>query len=204
MLTSDVSCPCSRLKFPTLGGIQRFCAPASPILRKAFTKIVSFGEISQSSFRVSDFYTRSVGVRMDRQQQPERAAVVAIECVAGSSRAEEWSGDMLQTGDVVEEIKIGGSSAVRSPFKGGKNEVQKLLHSAFRRGNTSIDVRVRRQGGEVAELQACIVPHGQAGRRQYVLRSIRDPNYAVGFVNRTESECIALQGTYLFCPSLHS
>ncbi|CAL9042122.1 unnamed protein product [Musa banksii] len=131
-------------------------------------------------------------MRMDRPQQP---SVVAIECVAGSSKAEEWGGDLLQTGDVVEEIKIGGSPDVRCPFKGGKSGVQKLLHSAFKRGDTSIEVRVRRCGGNAAELQACIVPHGPAGRRQYVLRSIRDPNYAVGFVDRMESECIALQGS---------
>ncbi|KAJ8500287.1 hypothetical protein OPV22_010839 [Ensete ventricosum] len=133
---------------------------------------------------------------MDRlRQSSERAAVVAIECVAGSSMAEEWGGDMLQTGDVVEEIKIGGSPAARSPFKGGKSGVQKLLHSAFKRGDTSIEVRVRRCGGGTAELLACIVPRGAAGRRQYVVRCIRDPNYAVGFVDRMESECIALQGS---------
>ena len=135
-------------------------------------------------------------MRMDRlRQSSERAAVVAIECVAGSSKAEEWCGDMLQTGDVVEEIQIGGSPAVHSPFKGGKSGVQKLLHSAFKRGDTSIEVRVRRCGGAAAELQACIVPHSAAGRRQYALRCIRDPNYAVRFVDRMESECIALQGT---------
>ncbi|RWW75872.1 hypothetical protein BHE74_00016066 [Ensete ventricosum] len=131
---------------------------------------------------------------MDRPQSSERGPVVAIECVAGSSKAEEWGGNMLQTGDVVEEIKIGGSPAVHSPFKGGRSGVQKLLHSAFKRGDTSIDVRVQRCGGEAAELQACIVPHSPAGRRQYVLRSIRDPNYAVGFVDRMVSECVALQG----------
>ncbi|KAG6472824.1 uncharacterized protein LOC122029574 [Zingiber officinale] len=133
--------------------------------------------------------------RPQQQQQAERAAVVAIECVAGSSRAEEWGGDMLQTGDVVEEIKIGGSPAIRSPFKGGKSGIQKLLHSAYKRNDTSIEVRVRRCGGEAVGLQACIVPHGSSGRRQYVLRSIHDPNYAVGFVDRLESECIALQGS---------
>ncbi|URE31579.1 hypothetical protein MUK42_03406 [Musa troglodytarum] len=132
---------------------------------------------------------------MDCPQSSERGPVVAIECVAGSSKAEEWGGDMLQTGDVVEEIKIGGSPAVHSPFKGGRSGVQKLLHSAFKRGDTSIEVRVRRCGGEAAELQACIVPHSPAGRRQYVLRSIRDPNYAVGFVDRMVSECVALQGS---------
>ncbi|XP_072991427.1 uncharacterized protein [Typha latifolia] len=131
---------------------------------------------------------------MDRSQA---MAVVAIECVAGSSKAEEWGGgNMLQTGDVVEEIKIGASPPVRSPFKGGKSGVQKLLHAAFKRGDTSIEVRVRRgRDEEHAELQACIVPHESAGRRQYVLRSIHDPNYAVGFVDRMESECIAIQGS---------
>ncbi|KAJ8472123.1 hypothetical protein OPV22_026466 [Ensete ventricosum] len=134
---------------------------------------------------------------MDCPQQP---SVVVIECVAGSSKAEEWGGDLLQTGAVVEEIKIGRSLVVRSPFKGGKSGVQKLLHSAFKRGDTSIEVRVRQCGGNKAELQACIVPRGPAGRRQYVLRCIRDPNYAVGFVDRMESECIALQGTAFVLP----
>lgn len=130
------------------------------------------------------------------------AAVVAIECVAGSSKADEWSGGweaLLQTGDVLEEIKIGNSPAVRSPFKGGSAGVQKLLHAAFKRRDTSIHVHARRAGGNdaatVAELQACIVPHSAAGRRQYVLRSLQDPNYAVGFVDRSERECIAIQGS---------
>nr|XP_010913929.1 uncharacterized protein LOC105039469 [Elaeis guineensis]XP_010913930.1 uncharacterized protein LOC105039469 [Elaeis guineensis] len=132
------------------------------------------------------------------------AAVVAIECVAGSSNADEWSGGgeaLLQTGDVVEQIKIGNSPAVRSPFKGGRAGVLKLLHAAFKRRDTSIYVRARRAGGNDAaaaaavELQACIIPHPAAGRRQYVLRSLQDPNYAVGFVDRSERECIAIQGS---------
>ncbi|XP_008787284.2 uncharacterized protein LOC103705374 [Phoenix dactylifera] len=128
------------------------------------------------------------------------AAVVAIECVAGSSKADEWSGGgeaLLQTGDVVEEIRIGNSPAVRSPFKGGRAGVQKLLHAAFKRGDTSIHVRARRGHGNdaAADLQACIVPHPAAGRRQYVLRSLQDPNYAVGFVDRSERDCIAIQGS---------
>ncbi|XP_010928848.1 uncharacterized protein [Elaeis guineensis] len=129
----------------------------------------------------------------------EAAAVVAIECVAGSRKAEEWGGGgeaLLQTGDVVEEIKIGNSPAVRSPFKGGRAGVQKLLHASFKRGDTSIHVWARRgRGNDPAELQACIVPHPAAGRRQYVLRSLHDPNYAVGFVDRSESECLAIQGS---------
>ncbi|XP_072977409.1 uncharacterized protein [Typha angustifolia] len=132
---------------------------------------------------------------MERSQPSDGTPVVAIECVAGSSKAEEWGGDMLQTGDVVEEIKIRGSPAVRSPFKGGKGGVMKLLHAAFKRGDTSIEVRVRRGPSEYVELEACVVPNESAGKRQYVVRSIHDPNYAVGFVDRMESECIALQGS---------
>lgn len=54
--------------------------------------------------------------------------------------------------------------------------------------------QVRRGLDECAELQACIVPHEAGGKRQYVLRSIHDPNYAVGFVDKMESECMELQG----------
>ncbi|CAN6233702.1 unnamed protein product [Urochloa humidicola] len=162
--------------------------------------------------------------------------VVAIECVAGGSRAEEWgpgSSETVQTGDVVEELLIGvggrgGPAAHAAPFKGGRAALQKLLHAAFKRGETSVEVRVRRhaQGGgqqqlaaggggndsgelaaavggaaTAARMQACIVPQesvggGGIGRsRQYVLRSIRDPNYAVGLVDRMESECIAIRGS---------
>lgn len=142
--------------------------------------------------------------------------MVAIECVAGGSRAEEWgpgSGEMVQTGDVVEELLIGvggrgGPAAHAAPFKGGRAALQKLLHAAFKRGETSVEVRVRRpaQGqlldaATAASMQACIVPQesvggGGIGRsRQYVLRSIRDPNYAVGLVDRMESECIAIRGS---------
>jgi hypothetical protein len=151
-----------------------------------------------------------------------QGVVVAIECVAGGSRAEEWgpgSSEAVQTGDVVEELLIGvggrgGPAAHAAPFKGGRAALQKLLHAAYKRGDTSVEVRVRRhaQGGGSGELapagaataarmQACIVPQesvggGGIGRsgRQYVLRSIRDPNYAVGLVDRMESECIAIRG----------
>lgn len=102
---------------------------------------------------------------------------------------------MLQTGDIVEELKIGNSAPVRSPFKNGKTGVQRLLHSAFRNKDTSIRVRVRRGSDEFAELQACIVPNESAGKKQYMLRAIGDPNYAVGFFDRTETECLALQAS---------
>ncbi|KAJ6852180.1 uncharacterized protein M6B38_254405 [Iris pallida] len=144
-------------------------------------------------------------MRMDKSQpsvssssstSSSSSPVVAIECVSGgSSKAEEWRGDMLQTGDVVVEVRIGTSPPVRSPFKGGKSAVQKLLHAASRRGETSARVRVRRGREEHVELQGCIVPHGPAGRKQYALLSIHDPNYAVSFVDRMESECVAMQGS---------
>ncbi|XP_028098104.1 uncharacterized protein LOC114297830 [Camellia sinensis] len=130
------------------------------------------------------------------------STVLSIECLRGSSMADEWTGDMLQTGDIVEELRIGGSSSsggssyggfVRSPFKNGKAGVQKILHNFFKSNQTSIQVLVRRKGDQFAELQACIVPNDSAGRKQYMLRSIADPNYAVGFSDRTEAECFALQ-----------
>lgn len=133
---------------------------------------------------------------MDRGQASERVTVVlSIECLKGSSKADEWTGDMLQTGDIVEEIKIGNSVSVRAPFKNGKVGVQRLLHSSFKSRDTSIQVRVRRGDDELAELQACIVPNESAGKKQYMLRAIDDPNYAVGFCDRTESECFALQAS---------
>ncbi|PIN06454.1 hypothetical protein CDL12_20990 [Handroanthus impetiginosus] len=121
--------------------------------------------------------------------------VLSIECLKGSSKADEWTGDMLQTGDIVEELKI-GTMIVSSPFKNGKSGVQRILHSSFKQKETSIRVRVRRGSDEFAELQACIVPGEQfAGKKQYVLRAIDDPNYAVGFVDRTENECLDLQAS---------
>ncbi|PON89234.1 hypothetical protein TorRG33x02_150970 [Trema orientale] len=121
--------------------------------------------------------------------------VLSIECLKGSSKADEWTGDMLQTGDIVEELRIGTSITVKSPFKNGRSGVQKILHSSFRAKDTSILVRVRRGPDEVTELQACIVPNDSAGKKQYMLRSIDDPNYAVGFLDRTESDCFQLQAS---------
>lgn len=140
---------------------------------------------------------------MDRTHQPESATrpgntvVLAIECLKGSSKSEEWSGDMLQTGDIVEEIRIGsgpGSAIFKAPFKGGKAWLQKVLHNSYRNKETSIVVRVRRGSDDFSDLSACIVPNESAGKRQYMLRSIDDPNYTVGFSDRTESDCLGLQG----------
>ncbi|KAK9029460.1 hypothetical protein V6N11_026576 [Hibiscus sabdariffa] len=135
---------------------------------------------------------------MDRTLQSESMRsppVLSIECLKGSSKADEWAGDLLQTGDIVEEIRIGSGSRSthRAPFKGGKSGVQRILHSSFKDKETSILVRVRRGNDEFAQLQACIVPNVSAGKKQYMLRSIADPNYAVGFLDRTESECFELQ-----------
>ncbi|GFP98773.1 hypothetical protein PHJA_002021200 [Phtheirospermum japonicum] len=121
--------------------------------------------------------------------------VISIECLTGSSKADEWTGDLLQTGDIVEELKI-GSLIVTAPFKNGRSGVQRILHNSFKQKETSIRVRVRRGSDECAELQACIVPGDQlVGKKQYVLRAIDDPNYAVGFFDRTESECLNLQAS---------
>ncbi|XP_030456983.1 uncharacterized protein LOC115677879 [Syzygium oleosum] len=123
------------------------------------------------------------------------ATVLSIECLKGSSKADEWTGDMLQTGDIVEELRIGASVQIRSPFKNGKSGVQKVLHASFKSKDTFILVRVRRGFNEFAELQACIVPNESAGKKQYMLRSIEDPNYAVGFLDRSEAECLNLQAS---------
>ncbi|GFZ20647.1 hypothetical protein Acr_28g0013520 [Actinidia rufa] len=133
---------------------------------------------------------------MERSNSSEASpTVLSIECLRGSSTGDEWTGDMLQTGDIVEDLRIGTSfGSVSAPFKGGKSGVQKILHSAYKAKQTSIVVRVRRGTDEFAELQACIVPNESAGRKQYMLRSIGDPNYAVGFFDRTEAGCLDLQG----------
>ncbi|KAJ6346666.1 hypothetical protein OIU76_003365 [Salix suchowensis] len=112
---------------------------------------------------------------------------------------------MLQTGDIVEEILIGSGSSsssssssvsgltrYKAPFKNGKSGVQKILHSSFKNKETSIVVRVRRGEDEFAELHACVVPES-GYKNKYVLRSIADPNYSVGFTDRTDAECYELQ-----------
>ncbi|XVF19231.1 hypothetical protein REPUB_Repub11eG0092100 [Reevesia pubescens] len=137
---------------------------------------------------------------MDRTLQSESMrspTVLSIECLKWSSKADEWAGDMLQTGDIVEEIRIGSGSGLthKAPFKGGKSGVQKILHTSYKNKETLILVQVRRGSDEFAQLQACIVPNDSGGKKQYMLRSIADPNYAVGFLDRTESECFELQAS---------
>lgn len=142
---------------------------------------------------------------MERSQSTEftrSPTVLSIECLKGSSKADEWtgSGDMLQTGDIVEEIQIGsdfgsGATTLWAPFKNGKSGMQKILHTSFKKKETLILVRVRRGADEFAQLQACIVPNETVGKKQYILRSIGDPNYALGFSDRTEAECLELQAS---------
>ncbi|XP_058761882.1 uncharacterized protein LOC131635286 [Vicia villosa] len=128
---------------------------------------------------------------------PSRSSkVLSIECFRGSSK----SGDVLQTGDIVEELRLGGSAnsliRFKSPFKNGKSGVNKILQEAYKKKESSILVRVRRGIDEFAELQACIVPNDLSGSKKcYVLRSITDPDYLVGFLDRTEAECFQLQAT---------
>lgn len=139
---------------------------------------------------------------MDRTSSPENIkspTVLSIECLKGTSKADEWTADMLQTGDIVEEIIIGGGSSsgstlsYKAPFKNGKSGVQKTLHGMFKNKETSIVVRVRRGRDEFVELHACVVPESGL-KKQYILRSIEDPNYTVGFLDRSEADCFELQG----------
>ncbi|ERN11697.1 hypothetical protein AMTRI_Chr03g44870 [Amborella trichopoda] len=141
-------------------------------------------------------------MRMDRVHSSNRpessnlaskgSSVVAIQCITGSSKAEEWDDNMLQTGDMVEEITIGPVSSVSAPFEGGKSGLQKVMGKAYKRGETSIEVRVRRG----VAIQGCIVPgEGPVSKKNYMVRSLNDPNYAVGFMDISESECVALQGS---------
>ncbi|KAL2557210.1 hypothetical protein Fot_01949 [Forsythia ovata] len=125
-----------------------------------------------------------------------KSRVLSIQCLKGSLKADEWKDSMVQTGDIVEELRI-GNMIITSPFKNGKSGVNKILHNYFKAKETSIRVRVRR-GSDVFghELLACIVPVNEfGGKKQYMLRSIDDPNYAVGFFDRTESECLQLQAS---------
>ncbi|KAK4763415.1 hypothetical protein SAY86_009183 [Trapa natans] len=129
------------------------------------------------------------------------ALVLSIECLQGSSTADEWTGGLLQTGDVVEELTFGDSPSLRSPFKKGAAGVQKILRKSYKRNETSVLVRVRRGSGESAELQACIVPNASASltmkkkQQKYALRAIGDPNYTFGFCDRTENDCLRLQAS---------
>ncbi|KAH9302579.1 hypothetical protein KI387_014162 [Taxus chinensis] len=159
--------------------------PASLVMSSESPNSSSSPSTSSSSF--SSFSSMKLSSKVS-------SAVVAIKGVAGSSKAEEWNDNMLQTGDVVEELKIGSYATLTAPFKGGKSGLQKELHKFYRRNDTLVLVRVRRGRGVIAELQACITAD-EGAKKQYTLRALSDPNYVVGFVDSTEEECKALQAS---------
>ncbi|XP_075500755.1 uncharacterized protein LOC142539284 [Primulina tabacum] len=115
---------------------------------------------------------------------------LSVECIKSGG----WmAGDKPQTGDIVEEIRI-GDTIVISEFEKGRSGVQKILGDSFRRKETRIRVRVRRGPNVLSEMQGCIVPgNGFGWKKQYVMRGVDDPNHALGFVDRTESDCLRLQ-----------
>ncbi|KAL8156439.1 hypothetical protein AgCh_001507 [Apium graveolens] len=148
----------------------------------------------RASASFSSFSSAASSRRSTPLNSPNNTPLVSIQCFKTNSKSEEWAADTLQTGDIVDIIAV-GNLTVRAPFKNGKTGVQKILHECYKSKDTSIRVRVRRGSDEFAELEACIVPNESGGRKQYLLRSIRDPNYAVGFVDRTEAECLNLQAS---------
>ncbi|OIW04552.1 hypothetical protein TanjilG_13934 [Lupinus angustifolius] len=87
--------------------------------------------------------------------------VLSIECLRGSYKANEWTHDMLQTGDIVDEIRIrtftNSMTRFKSPFKNDKNDVNKIVQDSYKKKETSIIIRVRRGTYEFIELQAYIV-----------------------------------------------
>ncbi|KAL8122198.1 uncharacterized protein LOC141659432 [Apium graveolens] len=150
--------------------------------------------IASSSSRRSSFNSSSFSSSFSLTRTTKY--VLSVECLKGSSKSEEWTDQMLQTGDIVEELIV-GNVVHRSPFKNGSSGVQKILRDYYKSSDTLICVRVRRsRERELTELQACIVPKESAGgKKKYMVRSIEDPNYAVGFVDRTETQCLALQAS---------
>ncbi|CAJ2678989.1 unnamed protein product [Trifolium pratense] len=112
--------------------------------------------------------------------------VLSIECFRGSSKSDEWTGDMLQTGDIVEELRVGGSAnsliRFKSPFKNGKTGVNKILQEAYKKKDTSILVRVRRGIDEFVELQAeCF--QLQATRTSRMVNELTSTRVQDGFVS---------------------
>ena len=87
-------------------------------------------------------------------------------CLNGTSTVDEWTNDFLQTGDIVEELRIGNLSQSKSAFKKGKGGVQKTLHKSFKKKETLILIRVRRGVDEFAELQACIMPNDSVSQKK--------------------------------------
>nr|XP_018679045.1 PREDICTED: uncharacterized protein LOC108952379 [Musa acuminata subsp. malaccensis] len=123
------------------------------------------------------------------------SAVVAIECVAGSSSADEWGGcngeeaAPLRIGDILEEITFGGSP----PARAGRR------HEAPSRRIPARRLFCPRAGPPWRALRRAVP---RAPRLQFLLLSIRDPNYAIiALVDRSESERIASQANRHEAPS---
>ncbi|CAN4119745.1 unnamed protein product [Withania somnifera] len=112
-------------------------------------------------------------------------SVVSIECLKGSSRADEWTGDILITGDIVEELRV-GNMILRSPFKNGKNGIQKIMHNSFKAKETSISVRVRRGSDDelFIELQYLItLCLYAASRKSRMVRALTRTPLQEGYVS---------------------
>nr|POF19862.1 hypothetical protein CFP56_65137 [Quercus suber] len=92
--------------------------------------------------------------------------VFSIKCLNGTSIANEWTDDFLQTRDIVEELRLENSGWSKSAFKKGKGGVQKTLHESFKKKETSILVRVQRGVDKFADLQACIVPNDLVSQKK--------------------------------------
>lgn len=169
--------------------------PEKSLYKMSSTTVSSDSLMKSSSMGGKGFVTSDSLMKSSAGSKGSNpVAVVAIKGVAGSSKAEEWNDDMLQTGDVVEELRIGNGVTLSAPFKNGKSGLQKELHKFFRKHDTLVQVRVRRGRGLTAELQACITPDdGAAKKQQYTLRALSDPNYVVALIDSTQEDCFALQ-----------
>ncbi|RWW24155.1 hypothetical protein GW17_00011563, partial [Ensete ventricosum] len=149
------------------------------------------------------------GPRMERSGSAG-SAVVAIECVAGSSRADEWGGcngeaaAPLRMGDILEEITFGGSPPARAPFKGDRDAVTKLLHAAFQRGRRLCPRAgppwraLRRAVTSISTPASSPTRLRTAGSSSSAPSSTLNRPSSIALVDRSVSECIALQViTYL-------
>eukprot|EP00249_Psilotum_nudum_P021054 c27952_g1_i5 orf=272-1237(+) len=120
-------------------------------------------------------------------------SVVAIKGLTSNAKAEDLCEDKLLSGDIVQEVNVGGVSLV-APFAGGKTGLQRELRQLYGTGDTLVQVKVRRARGKTAEVGASIVPDESVMlRRNYALRALNDPSHIVTLVDSTEEECLALQ-----------
>ncbi|KAG6691125.1 hypothetical protein I3842_10G049700 [Carya illinoinensis] len=102
--------------------------------------LVEVGRIRRASY---------LWIEFSPSQTRSSPTVLSIECPKGSSKANEWTCDFLQIGDIVEELRIGNSSSRRmgtsgtlllftSSFKNSKSGVQMVLHDAYKKKETLI------------------------------------------------------------------